>query len=635
MDEDNLYKTKKSTQESDSTPESLTNVIPMPPKLLVELNPSVLEGYTLDNRFLIIRDLSVNDDADKGGIGLVYLAEDLKLLGKKVVIKILQETSSKNEDLARKFMHEKEALIRLDHHPNVVRILDSGTLSDGNPYMVMEYIHGYSLRRVLTENKQLPFDFCAHVIESISNALYAAHSKKILHRDIKPENIMLTPQEESFDHVRLIDFGIARVTNSQLAPATQIERGIGTVLYIPPEQLMGQLDQSPAADIYSFAIVTYEMLTGKLPFAPHTTVEMFWLQEQGVKDGLREIRPEIPEATERLILQALAFDPKNRPQNIRIFGRTLADSLRHIGDTQPSYKYDDQPADINLMTNDVPSVGETEDYPLNQSIVTEVIESRKTPVVPQTIPQLIATQSAENVKGRKPSRSLVRYGLSSLILLTVVSLAGFGWWINFGNSAGDIPVNANTAISSNTEKPPDLPLRQISDHLNVQKMRSGKPFEEPFRATGREIFENGYKFKMIINASEDGYLYLFNEGKNKDGKTAYYILYPTSKEKNSEQIKAESEVETGYQIFGGGKGTEIIWLIWTKQENAVLQTVKNSALDGIAGELQEENATNDFSAFLQQYDDRQIEPSKDSASQTTIISSGSEIIVHRLTLEHK
>jgi serine/threonine-protein kinase len=142
---------------------------PFTPAETVELTSKLVAsdamvGQMLDNRFLIKKDLT-DGGADAGGIGLVYLAQDSKLMNRQVVVKILQKAAIENPDILRKFQHEKEALIRLDH-PNIVRILDSGTLSDGNPFMVMEYIAGYSLRRMLSERKPLSLAFCAHVIES-------------------------------------------------------------------------------------------------------------------------------------------------------------------------------------------------------------------------------------------------------------------------------------------------------------------------------------------------------------------------------------------------------------------------------------------------------------------------------------
>src|SRR5258706_10970356 len=137
--------------------------------------PATLVGQQLDGRFLIEKNLT-DDGGDIGGIGLIYLARDTKLMGKEVVVKILQEAALEHKDIVRKFLHEKEALIRLDH-PGIVRILDSGTLSDGNPFMVMEYIDGYSLRKPMRARQPLPFYIVANVIEAVTDALSAAHAK--------------------------------------------------------------------------------------------------------------------------------------------------------------------------------------------------------------------------------------------------------------------------------------------------------------------------------------------------------------------------------------------------------------------------------------------------------------------------
>ncbi len=111
---------------------------------------------------------------------------------------------------------------------------------------------------------------------------------------------MLTPQEDGAARVRLIDFGIARVEDAQLAPVTTVSRGIGTIRYMAPEQLAGVLEQTSAVDIYSFAIVVYEMLTGELPFNPQSIVEMFQLQKEGVKVSPRELREDLPEEAETI-----------------------------------------------------------------------------------------------------------------------------------------------------------------------------------------------------------------------------------------------------------------------------------------------------------------------------------------------
>jgi len=595
-------------------------------------NLDILVGNTLDGRFLIKRNLSEGDEADKCGIGLVYLAEDLKLLNKEVAVKILQESSLKNEDLTRKFQHEIEALIRLDH-PNIVKILDSGKLSDGNPYMVIEYIHGYSLCRKLTNHKRLSFEFCAHIIESVTNALSAAHAKKILHRDIKPANIMLTPQEGAADIVRLIDFGIARVEDSKLASATHTERGIGTILYIAPEQLLGKLQQTPAADIYACAIVTYEMLTGKLPFEPNNIFEMFELQKQGVQTKPRQLRRDISIEAEELILQALAFDPQDRPQNARAFGRELADALRRSKDDNQTNLSDAKTEEFDSLRKTNP---QTDKIKVNFALGTDVesdegdltLPSFKTNKKDFIIPNL----PEESEKNRKPSKNFALLGLGVLALTVISSLIGYIWWKSSVNSANNIDVsNNNTAL--NTNEFIDKPRSEISYYLNVERMRSNKSFEKPFRSSGTETFKSGDRFRMVLESDADGYLYLFNESKNERGKTVYFLLHPSSELKNSAKIQANQEIETKNNYFGDEKGTEIFWIIWTKLEGDALKAIKQSAFKNNGAVSDEETALR-LNKFLQRYNSEKNEITSNTAEQTVVSGKG-DAVIHRFELEHK
>lgn len=582
-----------------------------------------LVGQLLDGRFLIEKDLT-EGGADAGGIGLVYLAQDLKLMGKQVVVKILQKAALENEDMVRKFQHEKEALIRLDH-PNIVRILDSGTLSDGNPFMVMEYIAGYSLRHLLKERGKLSFDFIAHIAESVTDALSAAHSQKILHRDIKPENIMLTPPDEGFERVRLIDFGIARVEDSLLAPATTIPRGIGTILYIAPEQLLGKLEQTPAADIYAFGIVVYEMLTGELPFQPQSVVEMFELQKQSVKNLPRQLRSDLSEEAESILLSALEFEAEKRPQNARQFGRELAKSLRK-----------------NL------SEGAKETSPELAQTEPIISEMQPNPLIAPTeasIPENQTDFSISNIH-TPPRKSSTKLGLGlllgALILSGIAAVIGLAYWKSSSSpSVTNQTPTANTnhatsATNANATPSPTeniAPVRELSYFLNVQKMRDGKPFEAPFKSSGQEIFESGYKFKMLFQADADGFFYLFNEEKTADGTGVYNILYPTPKTNNgSAEIRAKMQIETSQNTFGANRGTEIVWLIWTAKKQDDLETVRQAAFDG-QGVVKEEKNVRLLSDFVEKYP--KAEANKDSTNQQTIVKGKGDVIVYRIELEHR
>ncbi len=561
-------------------------------------DPDKLVGQTLDGRFFIEKNLT-EKGGDTGGIGVVYLAQDTKLMGKDVVVKILNETALKHPDIVRKFEHEKEALIRLDH-PGIVRILDSGDLRDGNPFMVMDYIKGHSLRKAIQAADRLPLDVVASILESISDALSAAHSEKILHRDIKPENIMLTPIDEGKYRVRLIDFGIARVEESKVAPVTEISRAIGSVHYISPEQLIGRLDLTPAADIYSLAIVVYEMLTGELPFKPKALAEMYQLQIAGVKTPPGDLRDDMPREAERILLTALEFEPEKRPQNARAFGRYLAHELTIDGNETDRFF-----ASIKTEFHTSP----TQAMPDPSDFLTVQRES-----VVTVTDKLIGS---------------AKWAVPTAFIIAVVALTGayFAW--NSARQDNPPAVSVANSVPAGTGDE-----RRLAYYLTVQKMRDGKPFEEPYKSSGAETIESGYKFTMTFVPDADCYMYVYNQGKDKDGKVAYSILFPTpSINSGVSKVAAQQIVETFTSTAEGGRGTEVIWLIWTKQRNNDLQNIYQAAFL-TKGVVSGENQAS-LQNFLDKGETSKPVAEKDSANQQTIIKARGDEVVHRFELEHR
>jgi serine/threonine-protein kinase len=556
--------------------------------------PDALVGRKLDGRFLIEKNLT-EGGADQGGIGVVYLATDLKLMGKEVVVKILQEAALEHEDIVRKFQHEKEALIRLDH-PGIVRILDSGSLRDGNPFMVMEYIKGYSLRKPMREQGPMPLHVVAHIVQCVTDALGAAHAEKILHRDIKPENIMLTPQGDGFDRVRLIDFGIAKVGDSKLAPQTEIGRAIGTVLYIPPEQLIGRLDMTPAADIYATAITTYEMLTGELPFKPNNIAEMYQLERDGVVTRPTELRVDMPREAERILLTALEFDPDKRPQNARFFGQYLARELvKGSGDTDRFF------SSIKTEFAKMP---------------TELISS----------PDLDSVETVQRIKTVKPPGSgWLKWAIPAVLVVGLLTAATLYFtWKNVGPAVKDTPSAAQ----------PTAAPRQLSYFLRVQKMRDGKPFEAPFQSSGQEVFESGYKFQMVFQSQDEGNIYVFNEGVDAQGKPGYFLLFPSpSVNGGSPHVAPAQQIETAQNTLTGGKGTEVMWLIWSKDKADDVEKAVAAAF-AKRGTVDDENYPI-LQSFLQKYASAQRDVTKDTANQQTVIKANGDIVVHRFEIEHR
>src|SRR5436305_5080503 len=281
-----------------------TSAVPLNETTLPQQSTRI--GKTLDERYFIESELG------QGGVGAVYLASDRKLHDKNVVIKILLDKSLQNSWVVQKFQQEKEALARVDH-PGVVGILDTGELSDGKPYIVMQYVDGVTLRSQI-KPEGMPFDRAGEMIKQIGRALGAAHDKGIYHRDLKPENIMLQSFGAGEEQVKIIDFGIAKLRDSIVAPSTMTGATAGTVSYMAPEQLSGRA-VSAATDIYALGAIAYEMLTGRQPFNQEHGYVLLEMQRGGVRLKPSDLRPSLSEEADRIMLRALSFDPHERFQS--------------------------------------------------------------------------------------------------------------------------------------------------------------------------------------------------------------------------------------------------------------------------------------------------------------------------------
>ena len=288
--------------------------------LVLPLKESTYNGVLLKGRYLIEGELG------RGGIGVVYLARDTQLLKRRVVIKVLlqgEEGSVHTEWFKKKFDQEIEALVRLDH-PSIVGVLDAGDMPDGKPFFVMQYVEGATLRSLMT-GEPIDFPRVASLVRQIGGALSAAHDKGIIHRDLKPENIMVQTMRDGEEIIKLIDFGIATVKDSQYATETERTKIAGALPYMAPEQLRGQPET--ASDIWALGVIAYELLTGKMPFSTFIPVQLHDEQRRGVQTRPSQLLATIPQAAEAVILKALSFDPHSRHSRAKEFGDELASAL--------------------------------------------------------------------------------------------------------------------------------------------------------------------------------------------------------------------------------------------------------------------------------------------------------------------
>lgn len=300
-------------------------------------DPDPLIGSMLERRYLIKRKLG------HGAFGAVYLASDEKMMSRPVVVKALLDARISSEWSVRKFKQEMEALARIDH-PSVIGIFDSGQLDDGKPFLVMQYVDGASLRALL-KPEGMDFSQVANIIRQTGRALNAAHHRGILHRDLKPENIMVQTLNDGEEQVKVIDFGVAKIKNSAISLSTVDDQMVGTVLYMSPEQLKAE-PLSPASDVYCFAVIVYEMLTGRRPNNPDSAFQLLEMQRASVRIKPSDLRPSISPIAEAILLKALSFNPKERYQKASEFGDALAAVL--LGEV-------DDPSEVTVVQTPKPA----------------------------------------------------------------------------------------------------------------------------------------------------------------------------------------------------------------------------------------------------------------------------------------
>lgn len=262
-----------------------------------------------------------------GGMGSVYRAAQ-PAMKREVAIKILHPKLAGRKDLTSRFRREARAMSQLTH-PNTARVFMYGELEeDGSLYIVMEMLEGKNLNQTVRRGGPLPVERAIPILVQVCGALQEAHELGIVHRDLKPENIFLCNQGGLVDFPKVLDFGLAKVTEQQMQPGSMIltQEGMvfGTPEFMSPEQAQGRtLDAR--SDIYSLAVILYEVLTGKLPFDAKTPMEYIQTHVTAPIIPLNE-RVEgmsFPEGLGKVLEKALQKKPEDRYQTAAELGNAL------------------------------------------------------------------------------------------------------------------------------------------------------------------------------------------------------------------------------------------------------------------------------------------------------------------------
>lgn len=276
-------------------------------------------GTMLDDRYEVVRVL-------RGGMGVVYVAFDIAL-EQPVAIKTLRPEYLPNNEAVNLFLTESQAWIQLERHTHLVQA-KSTFLIDKQPFIVTEYVDGGSLRELLIPDRGLGLEkSLLFALQFCEGASYAYRKLRLIHRDIKPENILITKE----GILKISDFGLSKIADE---PGVR-SRGIGTPLYMSPEQWVDSSVVAIQSDIYSFGIVIYEMLTGQRPFNGKTISELQKKHLDDLAPSIRMIDPDIPEQVDSIVIKCLDKNPLKR----FLYYEDLAEQLKQVYENCTGTKY--------------------------------------------------------------------------------------------------------------------------------------------------------------------------------------------------------------------------------------------------------------------------------------------------------
>ena len=271
-----------------------------------------LTGRLLDGRYAVTARIA------HGGMATVYQATDTRL-DREVALKVMHAELARDEEFVRRFIGEAKSVARLSHQ-NVVAVFDQG--ADGPfLYLAMEYVPGRTLKELLRDSGRFPPATALEIMAGVLDGLAAAHASGIVHRDVKPENVLLTAD----GRIKVADFGLARAQSA--AGHTRAGLLIGTVSYVPPEQVTGG-STGPGGDVYSAGVMLFELLTGCLPFTGDTPLSVAYQHVNSGVPAPSALVPGIPAAVDQLVFAATSRDPARRPADAGEFLR----AVRRVGE---------------------------------------------------------------------------------------------------------------------------------------------------------------------------------------------------------------------------------------------------------------------------------------------------------------
>jgi len=294
---------------------------------LAAVEPDPLIGTRLQERY------EIQSVLGRGGMGVVYKARH-EQMDRTVAIKMLHSHMVSDADAMKRFHREAKAVSRVKH-PNSITLYDFGVSGSGQPFIVMDYIEGTSLKRLIKQQGRLSLGQIEHIFAQVCAALSCAHEQGVIHRDLKPENIMLTSRAGDQEWVQVVDFGISKLKSHGDETGTdynitRIGDVCGSPPYMSPEQCMSAKPIDQRSDIYALGVVLYESLSGRLPFKAKTAIEMIDCHLYAPPTPLKAANPDLAlcDALQNILLKALQKEPERRQQSVEEFYRDLVEAIK-------------------------------------------------------------------------------------------------------------------------------------------------------------------------------------------------------------------------------------------------------------------------------------------------------------------
>jgi eukaryotic-like serine/threonine-protein kinase len=366
-----------------------------------------------------------------GGMGAVYKALQPDM-NRMVGVKILHPKLANRKDLVSRFRREARAMSQLTH-PNTVKVFMYGELDDGSLYIIMEYLEGKNLNQTVRGDGPFPLERALPVLIAACGALEEAHRAGIIHRDLKPENIFLVQSDALKDFPKLLDFGLAKVGEKQMRPGSVIltQEGMvfGTPEFMSPEQAQGKT-LTPASDVYSLAVILYEVLTGKLPFDAKSAMDYISLHVTGQPIPLSQRVPgkTFPPLLDQIMDRALAKHSEDRYPSAAEFGAALQHVMQGATQLPPHLLHTPviDPPTAPEAFKPVPQPGQAGGVPALPQAITPQPSAAAHGSTPQSGPVAVRPappSAARPAKGTKGTNVGLLVGVAVGFLLLGVGLA--------------------------------------------------------------------------------------------------------------------------------------------------------------------------------------------------------------------